>query len=159
MVMKTGALLLLLTAAAFAETKGSVDLKGSVGYTGFIDDANHLQTGGSVRIYVTPRFSIEPEFQYLRGANGHYDTVLIPNVNWDFRASGRVIPYVTGGVGWMHSAERTRFFNFNHNQTFVQVGGGVKLRVNERWYVAPEFRVGSELHARASVALGYTFHR
>jgi hypothetical protein len=153
-------LLFLLTLPAFAETPGTVEAKASVGYTGFTDEAiiNHLQTGASARIYLTRRFSVEPEFQYLRGSHGHYDVVVVPNMNWDFRPSGRVIPYLTGGVGWMHSRDR-RFFDFSYNQAFFQVGAGVKLRLDSRWYLAPEFRAGSELHFRAGVALGYTFPR
>ncbi|MEO5922445.1 MAG: outer membrane beta-barrel protein [Bryobacteraceae bacterium] len=157
--MKVAALVLLMAMTVWGQARGTVELKGSIGSTSFIDDENHLQTGGSVRIYLTRRISVEPEFQYLRGSGGHYDTILIPNVNWDFRSATRVVPYLTGGVGWMHSADRTRFFNFNHNQVLVQVGGGVKFWLSKRWYIAPEIRVGSELHARANVAIGYTFPR
>jgi len=145
----------------FAETPGTVEIKGSLGYTGFADEGivNHLQTGGSARIYVTKRFSVEPEFQYLKGSGSHYDLVVLPNVSWDFRGGGRIVPYLTGGVGWSQTVDRFGGTVYRYNQTFFQIGAGVKVRLNNRWYVAPEVRVGSELHIRTSVALGYTFPR
>jgi hypothetical protein len=158
--MKLGILFLFLLAAAWAETPRAVDLKGSIGYTGFADESliGHLQTGASARIYLTRRFSLEPEFQYLRQSSNHSDVVIVPNANWDFR-EGRVVPYVTGGVGWVRSYFRQFRPIFTVNEAFFQVGGGVKLYVTDRWYVAPEARVGGELHFRGSVAIGYTFRR
>lgn len=158
--MKRLTLFLFLLAAARGETPGAVDLKGSIGYTGFADESliGHLQTGASARIYLTRRFSVEPEFQYLRQSSNHSDVVIVPNVNWDFR-EGRVVPYVTGGVGLVRSSFRQFQPTFTVNATFFQAGGGVKLYVTDRWYVAPEVRVGWELHVRASVAVGYTFRR
>ncbi|MEO8096948.1 MAG: outer membrane beta-barrel protein [Acidobacteriota bacterium] len=159
--MKWATLLLVLTSLGMAETPRTVEVKGSAGYTGFTDESidGHLQTGFSVRYYLTRRFSIEPEFQYLRGENRHYDLLLIPNVNWDFRGQGRVIPYITGGVGWLRSTYGQFRPTFSSNEGFLQIGTGVKTYISDRWYVAPEFRVGFEFHFRASAAIGYTFGR
>lgn len=149
-------LTMALTAGAWAETPGTVELKGSVGYTGFADEAviNHLQTGVSARFYLARRLSVEPEFQYLRESSRHSDIVLVPNVNWDFR-EGRVVPYITGGIGWVRSEFKQFQPTFRTTETFWQAGGGVKLYVADRWYIAPEARVGWELHFRASVAVGF----
>lgn len=160
--MKRVALLLMLAAVAFAEQRGTVEAKGSLGLTSFVDESanNHLQTGGSVRLYLTSRLSLEPEFQYLRGSAGHHDVVFLPNVNWDFRSGKRIVPYATAGVGWMQSSFRLggpRGSSFRTNQWYGEFGGGAKIRFSPGWYVAPEFRVGTELNARANVAIGYTF--
>ena len=154
-------LLLAAASVALAETPGTIEVKGSVGYTGFADDSilNHLQAGGSAKFYVTKRVSIEPEFLYLKGSKGHYDVVLLPNINWDLRDGGRVVPYLTGGVGWSQGLDRFNGIAYRYDQTFFQVGGGWKVRFNDRWHISPEVRVGSELHIRASVAIGYTFRR
>lgn len=160
--MRQLTILLMATALmALAETRGAVEVKGSIGYTGFADDSllNHLQTGGSAKFYVTKRFSVEPEFQYLRGSRGHYDLVLLPNVNWDLRDGGRVVPFLTGGVGWTQGLDRFSGIAYRYNQTFFQIGGGWKVHLNDRWHISPEIRVGSELHIRASIAFGYTFRR
>ncbi len=149
-----------LAGVAWAETPGTVELKGSIGYTGFTDESliHHLQTGASARIYVTRRLSVEPEFQYLRQSRRHSDVVIVPNVNWDFR-EGRVVPYVTGGAGWVRSEFRRFRPVFTVNEIFWQAGGGVKLYITDHWYVAPEARFGWELHFRAGAAVGYTFRR
>ena len=61
--------------------RGSTDLKGSIGYTAvFDDDAHHLHTSAAVRLYLTERFSIEPEVQHL-GASKHDDVVIVANLN------------------------------------------------------------------------------
>jgi opacity protein-like surface antigen len=148
-----------LAALGFAESPRTVELKGSAGYAGFEDEDNHFHAGGSVRYYVTPRFSVEPEFQYLHGTNRHSDIMVVPNLNWDFRREGTVIPYLTGGVGWLRSSFGRFRPTFRSSETFFQIGAGVKIRANQHWFVAPEFRLGTELHARVGVALGYTFGR
>jgi hypothetical protein len=158
--MRLAATLLLACAAlAQAEPPRTVEVKGSAGYAGFEDEDTHAHFGGSVRYYVTPRFSVEPEFQYLRGTNRHSDLLLVPNFNWDFRAAGRVIPYLTIGFGWSRSSFGQFRPTFINSEGFFQGGAGVKIRAGERWFIAPEFRLGTELHARVGAAIGYTFAR
>jgi len=157
--MKQAALLFLLVAAGLqAEAPGSVDAKVSFGTVAFEDQEYHVHLGGSVRYYVTRRFSVEPEFQFFRGSSGHSDVLVIPNVNWDFR-EGRVVPYVTAGFGWMRSNFPQFRPSFSTNDGLLQAGAGVKLYPAKNWFVAPELRVGSELHARWGMAIGYTFRR
>jgi hypothetical protein len=140
--------LLLAPANANAQSpahRGSIDLKGSIGYTGvFDDDSHHLHTSGAVRLYVTDRFSLEPEVQYLR-ASLHDDVVIAANVNGDLRR-GRVIPYVSGGIGVA-----------NGRHLFAQGGVGTKIKMTESWFVAPDVRFGHYFHIRASIGLGYAF--
>ena len=161
--MKHTILLLLAASMAFAQQRGTMEVKGSLGITSFADEhpENHLQTGGSVRVYLTPHLSIEPEFQALFDVF-HHDIILIPNLNWDFRTGKRVVPYLTGGLGWMHSYSGFALpiggtFSFTSNQAFAQFGAGTKIYFTRNWYIAPEFRVGSELSARANLAVGYRF--
>ena len=147
------------TAAALYGQRGAIDLKGSIGATSFVDEdaENHLHTGVAARFYLTRRFSVEPEFQYLYQSSRHSDTVLAGNLGWDFR-TGRIVPYVSGGLGWM----RSRFGispTFSSNEGFIQLGGGVKIYVTDAWFVAPDVRVGWEPHVRVSVGIGYTFRR
>ena len=96
--------------------RDSIDLKGSIGYTRvFDDDANHLHTSAAVKLYLTDRFSIEPEVQYLR-ASLHDDLVIAANVNLDLRR-GRVTPYVSGGIGVV-----------NKRHLFAQGGVGTRSK-------------------------------
>ena len=158
-MIKSICFLLFFSAALFGQT-GTVDVKGSFGYTGFVDDlwSNHTLTGGSVRFYVSRRLSVEPEFQYLRRDSGHDDFVAIPHINFDLR-EGRVVPYLSIGVGYM----RSRFRDFSpagsSNEYLAQAGGGAKVYLKNGWFISPDFRLGTELHVRASVGIGYSFGR
>jgi hypothetical protein len=125
--------------------RASIDLKGSIGSTVvFDDDANHLHTSSAVRLYVTDRFSIEPEVQFLR-ARFHDDVVVAANVNADL-GRGRVIPYVTGGIGLA-----------NGRHLYAQGGVGAKIKMTESWFAAPDVRFGYYFHIRTSIGLGYAF--
>lgn len=125
--------------------RASIDLKSSIGYTVvFDDDAHHLHTSGAARLYVADRFSIEPEVQYLR-ASLHDDVVIAANINLDLRR-GRVIPYVSGGIGLA-----------NGRHVFAQGGVGTKIKVSGSWFVAPDVRFGYYYHIRSTVGFGYAF--
>ena len=127
--------------------RARIDLKGSIGYTAvFDDDAHHLHTSAAARLYLTDRFSIEPEVQYLR-ASLHDDVVIAANVNLDLRRGG-VIPYVSGGIGVANS----RHF-------FAQGGVGTKIKMGESWFIAPDVRFGHYFHIRSSIGFGYAFGR
>jgi hypothetical protein len=135
---------------------GSAELRGAVGWTGFLDESaqNHVLLGGSVRYYLTNRLSVEPEFQYLYKDEFDRDYILLGNLAYDFRGPGaRVVPYVIGGIGRLwHDAGR-----FRNSQTFASGGFGTKVFLDGAWFVAPEIRVGWEPHLRLSVSIGYAF--
>jgi hypothetical protein len=80
--------------------------------------------------------------------------VLTANVNWDL-LEGRVLPYLTGGVGYV----RSRFGSFSANEVFAQGGFGAKVYMNEAWFVSPDVRFGYWYHVRASVGFGYSFRQ
>ncbi len=148
--------LFLCVAGASYGQRGRVDIQGDVGWTGFLDDRidDHVLWAASVRLYLTKQLNIQPEFQYLTrsSGSGHYDLVGVVNVSYDLRSPGaRIVPYLTIGPGIISSHE-VRFAN---NTFFLSGGGGVKVSVGKRWYVAPEVRIGIEPHARFSVGLGY----
>ena len=150
---------LALTATLYGQ-RGTFDLKGSIGATSFVDEdaENHLHTSVAGRIYLTRRFSVEPEFQYLNQSSRHDDLVLAGNLAWDFR-TGRVIPYVSGGLGWMRSRFKGFTPTFSSDEGFIQLGGGAKIYLTDSWFISPEARVGWEPHIRVSVGIGYTFRR
>ena len=148
---------LVCTMPAIAQRQ--IDAKGSVGLASFVDESpeHHLLTGGSVRIYLTRRFSIEPEFLYLY-RDKHYDMILMPNFVWDFGGS-RVVPYVTGGLGLQRTTDTGFLQSYSHNEGVITAGAGVKFYLRDRWFIAPEARVGFEPHIRISAGIGYTWRR
>lgn len=154
----------LLTAVFLCALPGyaqrQVDVKGSVGLASFVDESadHHLLTGGSVRFYLSRRFSIEPEFLYLYRDSQHSDIIVMPNFVYDFGGS-RVVPYVTGGVGLLRTTDSGFGRRFTHTEAAVSGGVGAKFYLNDRWFVAPEARIAFEAHIRVSAGLGYTWRR
>ena len=151
---------LLMLSAVPLSAQRQVDVKGSIGIASFLDESfdHHLLTGASARFYITRRFSIEPEVLYLRRGRTHSDIIIMPNVVWDFGGE-RVVPYVTGGIGLLRTSDGGFIGGFSHTEGTISVGIGTKIYLNDRWFVAPEARLGFEAHVRASVGVGYTWHR
>jgi hypothetical protein len=159
-MLRTTALLLL--AATGAVCQGVVEIRASAGTAVFADESAdvHQWYGGAVRVYVTSRLAIEAEAGYLRLNRDHYDVLLLPNVSYDFRSlDKRVIPYVIGGAGYLRTTDRFLSGSFSSSTWVAEGGGGAKIYLTGGLLIAPEFRVGSELHIRAGAGLGYTFSR
>lgn len=144
--------------------KHPVEARGTFGWAGFVDEntLHHLVAGGSLRVYLTTRLSVEPELIYMRGPGFDRDLVFTPNVAFDFARSKRVRPYVIGGVGLLWHRDgfrtapgRTTFFS-GHEGTF---GGGIGLKVllTDRLFVSPEVRLGWEPFMRSTISVGYRF--
>jgi len=147
--------LLLVAWEMFAQDP-RFEARASLGSTSFVDEGaqTHFLIAPSARYYFLPRLAVEGEFQYLLQNDHHYDVVVLPSVVWDIRR-GRVVPYLSAGLGVIYSS----FPFFTTTEKFAQGGVGVKLYWNDHWYVAPEFKAGSELHVRFSAAVGYTWRR
>ncbi len=139
-------------------------VKGTAGWAGFVDESmlHHAVEGGSLRIYLTSRLSVEPELLYMHGPGLDRDVVLTPSVAFDFARSKRVRPYVIGGVGmlWHRDGFRTApgqtTFFWGHQGTFSS-GLGANIFVTGRLFVAPEFRIGWEPIFRSTISVGYRF--
>jgi len=153
-------LFLFIAASALAQ-RGTTDVRGTVGYTTFIDESSqhHLFTGASVRHYLLTRLSVEPEFLFLYRNSSDKDVGFQVNVAYDFaRPGSKVVPYVIGGGGLL-----TTFFrfggpaNFTSTEGMVSGGFGAKVYLNNRWFIAPEARLGFEPIIRATVSLGYSW--
>ncbi|HKG12314.1 MAG TPA: outer membrane beta-barrel protein [Pyrinomonadaceae bacterium] len=130
------------------------------------DSAAHTAAGGAVRVYLSKRWSVEPEFMYMRRGANDQDYFFTPSVAYDFVPSTRkVVPYAIAGVGVERHTGRFVGADFTTGVPFVVdtsyttwsvgVGVGVKLHVTGRLYVAPEVRVGREPYGRATVSVGY----
>ena len=139
-----------------------------VGSAIFGDDIEHKVVGGAVRIYVTKRLSIEPEYLYLQHSDNDQDQLFQPNVAYDFTdPTKRFVAYGIAGVGVIHHKGRyfgndfvtdaPRVFDTSFTTWTASLGGGVKIFVTKRFFIAPEVRVGREPNLRGSVNVGYLF--
>jgi len=154
---------LTVTAArpALAQSAGRpVIVEGGGGYTGFIDDAtvDHGMFGGGVRWLVTPRLAIGPELVYMIGPGSDRDLFVTGNATFDLRSSGSappaVTPYLVFGGGWMHSRIDVGTGRYTYNEGAATAGIGLRITAGDRWFIAPEYRVGWEPHYRIGVQVG-----
>jgi hypothetical protein len=49
------------------------------------------------------------------------------------------------------------FADVSSTELAVTGGIGVRIAINDRWYVAPEARLGWETHSRLTGTIGYRF--
>jgi hypothetical protein len=149
-------------------TPPKVEGKVIFGSSIFNEDIEHKVVGGAVRVYVTKRLSIEPEYLYLRHSENDQDHLVQPNVAYDFTdPTKRFVAYGIAGVGVLHHKGRfsgndfvtgePRVFDTSFTTWTASVGGGVKIFVTERLFVSPEVRVGREPTLRATINVGYVF--
>jgi len=151
-------------------TPPKVEVKATVGSAAFAledeDSLAHKAVGGAIRVYLSRRWSVEPEFMYMRRNANDQDYFFTPSVAYDIVSpTRRVVPYAIAGVGVEHHTGRVFGADFNTGVPFVTdtkfttwslgIGAGVKVFVTDRLYVAPEFRVGREPYARATISVGY----
>jgi hypothetical protein len=108
---------------------------------------------------------VEPEFFYLYKDSTDRDIGFQANVAWDFgKPGGKTVPYVVAGIGILQSRFKFDAGNgllneFTTTEGVVSGGFGVKVYFKDRWFVAPEFRLGFETIARATVSFGYSWRR
>lgn len=153
---------LAATGAAAEAGKPAPAIEGTAGYAGFVDEVliNHLVVGAAGRVHLTPRISVGPEVVYMIGPGGDRDLFVTGNLTVDLlRPPGsrprRVVPYLLAGAGLMNHREMFVSGPFFSNEVAVTGGGGVRVAIGDQWYVAPEFRLGWELHLRTAVSVGY----
>jgi hypothetical protein len=154
-------LLCLLPARAQQSlTRPKVEVKVAAGGSTFIltDDTelNHKTVGGAVRVYLSKHWSFEPEFTYMRHGRDDQDFYFIPNVAYDFGdPAARAVLYAIAGVGgWRHEG-RYDGVPVSGSTWTLGVGGGIKIFLTDRLFVAPEVRFGHEPALRGSVSVGY----
>lgn len=138
---------------------GSWQVKAVVGVVGFLDNGTDYRfvIGGAVRAYVSPRVAIEPEFLYMRQNKFLEDVLIQANLVRDFAGNDRVQPYLIGGIGILHRREKfpgARSPSFSSNSLTGGGGTGVRIQVYDRFFMSPEFRLGTEPLFRVTIAMG-----
>lgn len=149
-------------------TSPKVEGKVIFGSAVFGEDLEHTLVGGALRVYVTKRLSIEPEYLYLRRSENDQDHLGQISVAYDFTdPTKRVVAYGIGGGGVLHNRGRVFGSDFVTGAPFVReiefttwtasAGGGVKIFLTKRLFVSPELRLGREPTVRATINVGYVF--
>ena len=141
-------------------------VEGSLGWAGFGDEGiiHHTLLGAGARYYLSRRFSIGPELQYMVGPDSDRDLVLTGNVVFDVLGPTparprRTTPYLVAGGGLFRHSQR--FFDDSVSSTEGAFTAGVGLRgwVGERVFVAADARIGWEPHLRLAGTIGVELGR
>ena len=152
-------------------TPPKAEIRLTVGASGFTSDDGripHGLAGGSVRIYVNRRFSVEPEFLYMRNSIDDQDYLAQQSFAYDLAGpNARFVPYLVAGVGILHHRGRSfgldfdtrqpRVFDESYTEFAASAGGGVKMFLTKRLFIAPEGRVGRQPSLRGTISIGYVF--
>ena len=149
-------------------TPPKVEGKVILGSAIFNDDVEHKVVGAAVRVYVTERLSIEPEYLYLRHSDNDQDQLIQPNIAYDFTdPTKRFVAYGIVGVGVLHHKGRffgndfdtgaPRVFDNTFTTWTASAGVGVKIFLTDRLFVSPELRLGRQPTVRGTINVGYVF--
>ncbi len=152
------AVMIALAPSALAQGRAGA-AEGFAGFAGFLDESiiPHSVLGGAARWYLLPRVAVGPELVYMKGPGDDRDLVLTGNVTFDLSSGPRVRPFLVAGGGIFRHSDRFGAQTFSSTEGSFTGGGGVRIPLGERLYVAPEFRIGWEPHYRVSVAVGWRF--
>ncbi len=112
------------------------------------------------------RISVEPEFLYLHNSTNDQDYIVQPNIAVDLTPpTGKTVPYLIGGVGVIHHCGRyfgndfvtgqPQVFDTSFTTWTAGGGGGLKLFLTKKLFIAPEGRFGHEPTTRATISIGY----
>ncbi len=148
----------LMANAASAQDRPTGALEATAGWAGFVDEEtiNHTLIGAAAKWYVSPRVAVGPELVYMIGPRSDRDLMLTGNVTVDFVPGRAVTPFVVAGGGlFRHSDDFGARGKFSSTEGAFTAGLGARIALGDRWYLAPEARLGWELHTRLSVAAGY----
>lgn len=153
-------------ASASERPSPRVILEGAVGLASFVDDApiEYGYFGGSDRAFVTRRIAVGPEFIYMNGPDGAHQWHLTGNISIDLLPDvvvggrrPRVVPYAIAAGGFQRMTTQVGTGPFTSSEGSVSGGMGARIALGDRLFVAPEFRLGWELHYRFGATIGARF--
>ena len=137
-------------------------LEASVGHAEFVDSppVPHSVYSAGGRVYVSRRVALGPELTVMRGPGIDRDTFLTANATFGLLdpAPTRpllVVPYLIGGVGVVSMTTQVGTGPYSSSEGTFTTGAGVRVASRQGWFIAPEVRIGWELHWRAGVQIGY----
>lgn len=156
-----GVLFLVVLADLHLEAQSRpAELRFHVGSAVFLEASEHLSVGASYRHYFGKRgWAFEPEYSFMTVMTEgyHRDDMLILNVVKDLtRPSRRWSLYMIMGGGAYFHRTGGRFWK---GPGGLGWGMGLKIWGNDRFYVAPQFRIGRQPGFRFSVNLGFAPRR
>jgi hypothetical protein len=153
---------------AFAPAAEAQRVEGrfSMGVTSFADEGavNHLTAGGGLRFHLWRRWSVEPEFLYMRHNNFVHDRdyLLWGNLSFDFRNRERmVVPYWFAAPGVIYHRSTFGQFTTSTSEAAFGTGAGARIFLSDRVFVAPQVRFGiaDGVFAEVTGSIGFVLRK
>lgn len=144
--MKAAAALFCFAAAIPSLQAEMVQVKATAGVTGFVEiftPGDYFTTGGAARLFVSRRWSVEPEYLYLWSPRRRNYSIIWANVAFDLRdRDSNAIPYLFGGPGVVWATYPSGGGKVTGSVAAGSLGGGIRFRISDRVFVGPQLRVG-----------------
>jgi hypothetical protein len=161
--MRFISLVLLAGAILPSASAQGMQLWGTVGTTIFADEGAVYETtvGGSVRLYFSRRWSFEPEFLHARKRSDR-NYFLWGNLAFDFlQRDRRIVPYWYIAPGLVRHTTGFSRFTFTTHEVAFGTGAGVRFKVSDRVFVAPQFRMGvaDGVFVEFTASIGYILRK
>jgi opacity protein-like surface antigen len=140
--------------SAQAQEKSSVDLRATFGTRNAITEGTcsggdgQVMGGASLRYHASSRVSLGPEFLFVRSCSRQTFTFYHPQVSGLFQAAvdlgegSRLRPYLIGGAGFVRHKDS---FGQGRYRAEYAGGGGAKIFLSDRVFVAPEVQTGGRV--------------
>lgn len=145
------------TAAAQTAPPEKTLLQAHVGRGWFLDESaiRHDVVGIGASRAVSSRVWLKADLTHMRGPGNDRDWFLLGHVSFDVVADRHsAVPYFALGAG------ATRYTNSYFGRDTEKYGpvivltAGVRVRVSDRWFVAPEIASGVGPHTRLGITFG-----
>lgn len=152
---------LLVPAAASAQTPAldTTLIDAHIGQGWFFDESaiRHDVAGIGVARRVASHFWLKATLTHMRGPGRDRDWLLLAHVSFDLVTDqpGRpVVPFVSLGGGALRHTNIDYGRNIRGIGPAVLLSAGLRVRLGERWFIAPEAALGIEPHARVGMTVG-----
>lgn len=150
-------LLMPVVAAAQNPQSDRTRLEAHLGQAWFLDESaiRHDVVGIGASRMVSSRFWLRATLTHMRGPGQDRDWLLLGHVAFDVVPDRHAaVPFVVLGVG------ANRYTNSHYGRDIERFGpvilltAGVRVRLGDRWFVAPEAALGFEPQARLGITFG-----
>jgi hypothetical protein len=145
-------------ALLFTMTLPGAELTGSIGaHKPYIDERAGLAGGAALRIPISRRAALRPEF--IASSQDYYSHLLgLGSVTFDFTdPDGPAVGYAVAGAGVRRVREKP--IGYTYVDRAWMGGVGVRLGGRSRWAAGAEFRVGAPAFPLVTFYAGFRFGR
>lgn len=134
-------------------------LEAHIGQGWFLDESaiRHDIIGVGASRTVSSRFWLKATLTHMRGPGQDRDWLLVAHTSFDIvedRPTRSVVPFVALGVGALRHTNTDYGRDISGIGPTVLLSAGLRVRLGDRWFIAPEAGLGIEAHTRAGITIG-----